>query len=372
MQHSFESYRSHTRSHTRKIYAVLVAFLVVTCAGLGVETAHAGSYTVNANVPYGSPTQPASIQSPADNATVNEALMQISGTCQQLNPTAIVSIWRNGQTIGSAVCNGNFSLTAMLVPGPNVLTARTSNIDGSYGPDSLRLTVTLVLVDSLPVTSAPNLAAGNTVTGNPAVGGTAEPATPQEKSRSTNAAAKSGLLLKPLNPYIILNIDNKADVTFTVSGGSLPYTIGLKWGDGRAESHVLREAGTYSYRASYSKSGTYLMQVWVRDTAGGFAESNYAILSRLPARKVVVAAATPTQADSGLRELLAVASVVAVASGLAAAAALVGFRLGIHNSQHPAVRLIRRSIATSSSRLPKPAWRVPKGQPSANKARGEK
>ncbi len=351
---------------------MVLAISVGICAGLAIEPAHADSYMVNANVPYSSPMQPASIQSPSDNTTVNEALIQISGTCQQLNPITVVSIWREGQTIGSAVCNGNFSLTAMLVPGPNVLTARTSNVDGSYGPDSLRLTITLVLVDNPPVTNAPNPAAGNTVTGNPAVGGTAEPATPQEKSRSTNAAAKSGLLLKPLNPYTILNIDNKADVTFTVTGGSLPYTIGLKWGDGRAESHVLREAGTYSYRTSYGKSGTYMMQVWLRDTAGGFAESNYAILSRLPARKVVAAAATPTQVDSGVRELLTVASVVAVASGLAAATALVGFRLGIHNSQHPAVRLIRRSIATSSSRLPKPAWRVPKGQPSANKARGEK
>jgi hypothetical protein len=231
--------------------------------------AAANSYSVGASIPYDPPTQAAIFDPAIDGATVHNALFTLSGTCQLMNPQAVVSIVRGSTAIGSAPCTGSFNLQVMLTEGTNTFVARTANASNLYGPDSTSVIVTLVLPPNPP-------APGDT---------SPEPSSPAQEITATNAGAATGLSIAPDQPFSVMSSANDVTITVTVGGGEHPYDIVLNWGDGSVDSHHVDTAGSYSFTHQDQSAGAYKVHGRVRDVLGAYSDFEYAVLTaaKLPA-----------------------------------------------------------------------------------------
>lgn len=250
----------------RRLTPVLQVIMIVLsiCVGIG-GVASAEDYNVNAVVPYATPSQVATISSPATGAIFQNAQQTVSGSCQQLAPNAVVSIWRDGQVLGSTSCNsGAYSLPVILARGQNNLVARTANGNGVYGPDSTTVSVTLTqptVVQPLP----------------PSVN---QPPTPTQQTGATNAGGQANLTLTTQDPFSLLSSNNlTTTIRVIVGGGEKPYVLQLNWGDGSTESHAIDQAGTYEFTHSYRTQRGYTVFVRVRDVKGAYTEYVYAVVS---------------------------------------------------------------------------------------------
>lgn len=241
-------------------FAVILLLVWGTLAG----TASADTYNVNASVPYEAPTQAATVISPA-NGTISSTVQQtITGTCQVKNPPTIVSVWRDGTTLGSTECAaGSFSLAVMLQVGQNNLLVRTANESGIYGPDSG--TIFLTVKQPTPVVPLPS--------------GVNQPTTTISHEAATNQGGVSGLIVTTEAPYTVLPETKTATIRVVVSGGQRPYVLQLTWGDGSTESHSLDQAGMYEFTHTYLTHKTYDVRVAVRDVLGAYTEYTYTVAS---------------------------------------------------------------------------------------------
>lgn len=270
----------NTKKTNRLVGYVAAVFLAW---GLVVSQAAAETYSVNASVPYSTPNQAAVIQTPANGASFENALQQVSGTCQLQNPSYSISIVRGGVVLGSTACtDGTFSLAVTLALGQNTLLARTVNVNGAYGPDSSAITLTL---------KTPTVA-------SPLPTGVLEP-TPQNSVAVTNQGALSGLIVTSQGPSGALEDTKTATVKIVVSGGKQPYNIQLQWGDGSTEARSLDVPGTYEFTHKYSAQKTYSVKVFVRDVLGAFAQYSYAIISTKPSGAATTATASKASSSGG-------------------------------------------------------------------------
>ena len=242
-------------------------FAAVFCLNLFLfpVVTSADDYGVTANVPFPAPTQAAIITSPPDGTTVTDALQTISGTCELLSPQGAVSIWRNGASIGSGVCNGSFSIPVMLQTGTNVLIARSASASALYGPDSSPLTLTLNLPPNIP---PPTGTSGGVI-----------PTSTTPPARDTNAGAAAGLTVSTSQPFGTLGNSHDVTITVTVAGGVRPYTIVLNWGDGSIETHSADRPGLYNFIHHYVVVASYTIRGQVRDSLGAISEFSYAVIS---------------------------------------------------------------------------------------------
>lgn len=249
-----------------KNIATALIFVACLLGSLPISKAQAETYSVNAIVPYATPTQPATIQAPVTGSTVSAALQQVSGTCDVIAPVSVVSIWRDGTLLGSATCSaGVYSLSVMLVVGQNSLVARTANANGVFGPDSLLSIVTYTPLPTI-VTPLPT--------------GQNQPANPSQQVTATNAGAQAGLSLTTQDPFSLITTDNTtATIRVVVGGGDNPYVLSLNWGDGSTETHAIDRAGTYEFTHSYRTQRGYTVFVRVRDVKGVYTEYVYAVVS---------------------------------------------------------------------------------------------
>jgi hypothetical protein len=196
----------------------------------------AESYDVTAAVPFRVPDMAAVIDPSFQGMNTGSDVLEIFGTCQHVNPTSIVSIWRLGDLVGSVNCeaNGTFRLNIGLSIGANSLIARSSNLEGSYGPDSGDVTVTYTLKTP----------------GQPIPSGQSE------------------LELSSLTPYETLDESNGVTIQITVGGGQGPYTIVINWGDGSTETLLVDDPGTFSFKHVYVEPGIYKVVATVTDILG--------------------------------------------------------------------------------------------------------
>lgn len=247
-----------------QIRCVFIGLLSVSCM---VGQVAAETYDVNAVVPYATPSQAAVIHTPVSGATVSSALQQVSGSCENIAPPAVVSIWRDAHILGSVNCSsGSFQLTVQLLPGQNNLIARTSNANGIFGSDS---TVTGVTYTA-PVVVTP-LSPGLLV-----------PTNPSQQEAAANAGSQTGLTLTTLEPFSVIT-SNNATVTIRViiAGGENPYDLTLNWGDGSTETKKIDKAGTYEFTHAYHTQKGYTVYVRVRDVRGVYTEYVYAVVSTM-------------------------------------------------------------------------------------------
>lgn len=307
----------------------LLAGLVVGTLLLMPGHTFASNLQVGASVPYPAPSQAATIDGNLDGSTVNVALQTLTGTCQLQNPADVVAVWRDGNAIGSAPCNGTYSLQIMLRPGDNLLTVRTANASNLYGPDSAPITVTLVLPPD-PTPPADPVIPGTTIEPDET------PMTPQNQTpaqiiETTNAGAATDLLASPTEPFSVLTSNNDVTVNVTVGGGQSPYTIRLDWGDGSTEMHSVDQAGTYSFTHAYVSSGNYMVRGNVYDVLGASTQFSYAVISSAPQPRTdtIVTAAVGQQQNPILRFLTEHWKPI-IGSGAAAMVAGGGYMIGLH------------------------------------------
>lgn len=245
----------------KKLLNVAIATSIVIS---GQTVAVADQYNVNAVVPYPIPTQRAVFTNQND-VNVLVAQQTLTGSCQEIAPSAVVSIWSKGVLMGSTVCNsGLFSVPIMLAEGTNILVARTMNGNGVYGPDSHPLLLKLELPPKNVI---------------PLPGGVNEPTTPAQQITATNAGGASALTVTTPQPFSLLDSTNNVSLKVTLKGGQQPYVLNIKWGDGATESHTLDEPGDYNFVHAYQSTKAYQVYVKVRDVLGAYTEYAYAVIS---------------------------------------------------------------------------------------------
>ncbi len=221
----------------------------------------ASSYNVSASVPFDIPSQPATIASNLQNTISTSAAVTVSGTCQRLIPVTIVTIWRDRAVLGSVACQlgGTYSLQIMLTGGVNNLVAKTANISNVYGPSSTAVSITY----------------------NPPKADSPPPIIPSLSpvQIAANKAEVSDLQIHTAEPFSVLPITNVVTISVTVSGGTTPYEITLNWGDGATDSKTENSAGTFDFKHTYDKPGSYAVKAKVRDVLGAETEYEFAVVS---------------------------------------------------------------------------------------------
>lgn len=263
-----------------KLRITAVSLLLFGVGIFGLKGAvRADDYNVNAVVPYAQPSQAATIDTPSTGKVTQNAQQIISGACQVMSPELVISIWRNGQVLGSTVCSsGAYSLTIILALGQNTLIARTANGNGVYGPDSTAVNVILsqpVVIQLLP----------------PEVN---QPSGPLQQIAVTNAGSRAGLSLTTLDPFGVLTSDKMTTtIRVVVGGGDTPYVLQLNWGDGTTESRSIDQPGSYEFTHTYRVQRDYTVLVRVRDVKGAYSEYAYAVISNKPAVKSPQAGSKP-------------------------------------------------------------------------------
>lgn len=281
-----------------------------------VPVVFADSYNLTAQVEFPAPTTPAVITGGINGKTVQSATMVVNGTCQALTPNGAVSIWRDGIAIGSAPCNGTFSITITLKNGANTLIARSASVSELYGPDSDPATVTLVLPSPVP---APDRTPAN-------------PATVDDTSQ--NAGVARNLTAKPSQAFSTLDKNESIILMVVVAGGETPYTIYINWGDGSEETRTVDRPGTYQFSHQYAKDGAYTVKGVVRDVLGATTTFSYAVVSQKPIQQaqkqeqpLAITAGTVSPGGSNMWWPL-----VYIAAG--AIIAFLGYKLGVMRTAH--------------------------------------
>lgn len=226
--------------------------LALFCALCGLSTrARAETYNVSAVVPYRTPAVATTIDASLAGLSTTTQSQRIFGTCEVASPPYVVSILRSGVVVGSTACSpsGTYQVDISLVLGTNGLTAKTSNLNGEYGPDSAVTTITY----SLPPV----------------------PQTVQETQQAT-----SSLALSTEQPFIPLAVgQTTATLSVVVGGGESPYLIELNWGDGTVEQKKVDAPGTYSFTHEYAKTTTYQAKAVVTDVLGVSRTQYFAVVS---------------------------------------------------------------------------------------------
>jgi hypothetical protein len=209
-----------------------------------------GDIQLSGLVPGSPPSVPAVIQQPINGQQFTANTVTIEGTCDH---DFIVELYRNGDLAGSVVCSptGTFSLIVTLITGSNALVARTRDVISQYGPDS---TTTTVFYDA-PVLNPTD----------PQTPGTNSPNPP---NTGTVGQAPADLLVTSKGYFRVDQVKKEARVSFTIVGGQGPYSVLIRWGDGRQTTRVYDEAGEYTLTRQYDKPGQYRVIIEVTDING--------------------------------------------------------------------------------------------------------
>ena len=243
----------------RKLIAVLLLIFGILML-FSVPRASADSYDVSATVPFPAPTSPAVIDPSFAGSQQTAETVELFGTCQNVYPSSIVSIWRGGQLLGSTNCQANntFRVNISLALGLNTLVARTSSISLAYGPDSQPLSLTFT--PPPPSASTPD---------------GISPATASE-----NAA--SDLVITSEQPVAIMNDTNTVTIEIKVDGGTSPYTIVINWGDGSTETQKVAGPGVYQFTHTYASPNIYRVLASVTDVLGVTKVFQFIVTSTAP------------------------------------------------------------------------------------------
>ncbi|MBI5357473.1 hypothetical protein HZB74_01350 [Candidatus Saccharibacteria bacterium] len=141
--------------------------------------------------------------------------------------------------------NGDFTINITLVPGENVLVAKTRDSVGQYGPDSVSVTIFL---DSRAIETSQ--------------------ATPPQATVENKSSSKPMLIyIDPVQKGIL--IGQSITLDYEVDGSEPPYTIAIDWGDGTPTTLVKHDdEGDFSSSHIYDISGQRTVHISGIDSKG--------------------------------------------------------------------------------------------------------
>lgn len=262
------------------------------------STLYADSYSVSASVDFPAPQQAAVIDPNLDASTVQTALLSVTGTCEVLQPNAVITIMRNGSVAGSTNCtnSGTFHVNITLREGSNQLIARSASVSALYGPDSQPVVVTLNLPPPPPPVTQPE----PTVVPEPDVA-TQQPETSTDvviDNQAIDEGVRQNLTAIPTQPFTAMKEDNVTTISFVVDGGRAPYDITVNWGDGTTDTMTVQKPDTYTFKHTYKNAGTYHVNGQVRDVLGAVTHFEYVVVSTKPIRNQPIAVTNFAPKDS--------------------------------------------------------------------------
>lgn len=271
----------HTSYRTLGVL-IIVASSFLLFVALFEQKTKADLLQVSAKVSGAIPTIPAVITEPAPGTQVNTTTITVKGTCEYLDEITIISLYDNGNLVGSTLCTpeGTFSITISVSVGGHQLLVRTNNITDDYGPDSEPVVITYVLPQNTPSQSngAPNIA-------------------PQISQQNQASIGKRPLNIKSKDPYLLFGPSKSAIWEGFVEGGSSPYTILIDWGDGSEDKYEnINELQSIISRHQYQEMKSFYVTVKVKDRDNSTIERTYvAVTPYIPVS--IVGATTYTYID---------------------------------------------------------------------------
>ncbi len=242
--HAHTGKRLHHRHTSYRGLAIVLFLAVGFIVGLNnLAHATADSLYVYATNPAPIPTQPAIITGPPA-GKVSEPQTVISGYCPRSTPRVIIEILLDGVSAGSTACTGtnSFSLPITVSSGQHTVVARIHTITNGVGPDSR------------PFTLYANFQTTNPIS--------------KKTSPSPTATTKSNLIITPMSTFIVFGPTKDAVWQGTISGGILPYTIRINWGDNSTQTTTVRTVAAQSFTHRYKAMHSYDITLQVTDATG--------------------------------------------------------------------------------------------------------
>lgn len=216
---------------TLVLLAIAGSFLAIASHNLVQAAEDSGSVGLEGRINAAPPTTGATITFPANNATITNLPVNVTGLCPG---DLLVKIFKNNVFAGATQCkNGSFSVQIDLFSGRNELVARVYDNLDQPGPDSN------VVVVTLPFNGI----------------------NPPNRLSLTSSFAKRGANPKQTLTWPI-----------TLTGGTGPYAITVDWGDGK-QADIISQAfpGTFNISHIYDNPGVYNVVVRATDKDGNLA-----------------------------------------------------------------------------------------------------
>lgn len=282
------------QSHKHTSYIPLLALLLIVGFALIATTTYAwerpgpasSSISLTGVVAGQPPTVAAVIESPIDGQHFSITPVTVSGSCPD---NTLIELFKNDIFAGSTVCTAdkNFSIDIDLMFGQNVLLAKVYDALNQAGPDSKIVTV---YYDVLPTQSLP-------LTGI--------------RLEGSQLVLNTDVAIKGVFP------DKELVLPINVIGGTPPYAINIMWGDSKNSVVSRNDNATFNTTHTYSKAGTYQINLQASDANGRVAFiSIAAIVNGQPSVTSASTASTSTTNQLLLLWPLYVCTIVAVISFL--------------------------------------------------------
>lgn len=220
------------------------------------SSAQAANYNVNAVVPADPPTIPSQITVPSNGFATTTNSVGVGGTCQVMSPAIIVSIWRNGTSIGSVPCSpdGTFFMIIGLALGNNTLLPRSSSITGQFGADGAAVDVTYTVHPDVPEPTP------------------VAPTSPNEQPTSTPTPLSQEPVTSPIisshEPFYYFESGTDVVLRLVITEGQSPYIMTVNWGDGSIETKTIPQSGPVELRHRYARPATYAIRAQITDVRG--------------------------------------------------------------------------------------------------------
>ncbi len=240
---------AHKHTSYRGLFVIVAIFGIVVA--FVKQAVLADDLTVSAKVSAPVPTQPAKIILRLKRNVVTTPVVPIDGTCQYIEPVTVVELYVDTSLSASTPCStvGDFSSSVTLTPGDHSISARTVNISGDYGPNSI-ITVITYIVPSI----APRVA-------------------------TTPPAAAAPLTITSALTYLTYGPAKDAVWQGTISGGTSRYTSLIDWGDGSSSSYKDLVPGNQTFTHHYTTFEPYSMVMTVTDSSGHSLSKQFAVVT---------------------------------------------------------------------------------------------
>jgi len=198
--------------HKRVIGIFVLLFLPFFALPIGNMLAASLDISAQVNAPLPPNGELPIVQTPGDNTTQTVQNIFITGQCIVIDPTLIVVLLRDNQTIGTGPClqDGTFRILVGLVKGVNIIYPKFMTITGQSSGFGQPLRLTLDIPDQPSDTPLKQ------------DGATKNPATPQSE----------GLKLIFNYDFVSYSDTTPTQVEYQVLGGYKPYVVTINWGDG--------------------------------------------------------------------------------------------------------------------------------------------
>lgn len=257
------------RSPLRRLFmhptALFVSLVIgVLLCGLSLRAVADTILTVTGTVNTDPITVAATLDSPHNGDNFTTSLQTVSGTCPA---DSYVSLTRNGVFAGVAMCvSSAYQIQTNLVSGDNTLQVQDYNSVDQPGPTTPPITVTYT-----PPANAPE-------SGDQPIG--------SHTTHTTTTGSSSGgvqaLTITSNYHYQVFTVDEKASWTLQITGGKVPYTVHIDWGDDQTSDQTVPDQQAFTIDHVYSKVGHYPILINGSDADGRIATLQLAAMITNP------------------------------------------------------------------------------------------